>query len=179
MKRWTCPVCDVTVLAPKAPPLEDVRRFCLPCSAEAGFLVRRVVPATERAKAAAKTRAKSKPAPVATPVSLSVDDLSLLVGAHAAWAIWYQPERARGQWRGTTLRVPATLFALSDHGTSLRFFREDTGAAVDVTFRPTERRGWVRDCHFRLDGWRLNRNVFVSLADEAPPRKLPEGWPNP
>jgi len=144
-------------------------------------LVRRVIPAEERARAEAEAKRKAKamamarpaPEPPAKLLPLSVDDLSDLLGVVAAWRIWYQPEVSRGRWRGCTLSVPATLINFSSAGASLTFRREDTGDDVAATFRPSERLAWVRERPFHLDGWRLNRNVFVSLAAEAPERRLP------
>lgn len=51
MKRWTCPTCHGGVLAPAKPLMDDVRRYCLPCSASTGKLVRRACGSRERVKA--------------------------------------------------------------------------------------------------------------------------------
>lgn len=50
-RRWVCPKCDAGCLAPSRPRKDDVRRFCLPCSAKTGRLVERVCPAADNAKA--------------------------------------------------------------------------------------------------------------------------------
>lgn len=49
--RWLCPECGGGVLAPRAPRRDDVRRYCLACSAATGRLVQRVAPALERRRA--------------------------------------------------------------------------------------------------------------------------------
>jgi len=112
-------------------------------------------------------------AKLAAPPPLVLNDLVMLVGVPAAWSIWYRPELSRGKWRDTCLLVPATLTGISERGRSLTFRREDTGVDVAAYFRPSDRCAWVRERNFHLDGWRLNRNVFVSLAAEAPDRKMP------
>lgn len=45
--RWKCPICDDGLLAPQRPRLDDVRRYCLPCSSKQGKLVERIAPAIE------------------------------------------------------------------------------------------------------------------------------------
>ena len=45
--RWKCPICENGLLAPQRPRLDDVRRYCLPCSAKSGKLVERIAPALE------------------------------------------------------------------------------------------------------------------------------------
>jgi len=49
--RWKCPTCGHGLLAPTRPRLNDVRRYCLPCSSKAGVLVERVAPALEAQRA--------------------------------------------------------------------------------------------------------------------------------
>jgi hypothetical protein len=46
--RWKCAKCDSGVLAPSKPRKDDIRRYCLPCSEEAGRLQMRVAPALEK-----------------------------------------------------------------------------------------------------------------------------------
>lgn len=46
--RWVCPLCEHGKLAPTRPRMDDVRRYCLPCSEQTGRLVKRVAPALER-----------------------------------------------------------------------------------------------------------------------------------
>ena len=62
MKIWRCPDCGSGVRAPGKPRLNDVRRFCLPCSQRSGYMVERVCPTleTKRAKVKAKVSAKGK-----------------------------------------------------------------------------------------------------------------------
>jgi hypothetical protein len=47
MRRWVCPNCGGAVLAPSRPRKDDVRRFCLKCSAKSGRLIERSCPAAE------------------------------------------------------------------------------------------------------------------------------------
>ena len=67
--RWKCPTCDNGVLAPSRPRMNDIRRYCLPCSKKAGVLVERVAPALEKQRAvraeANKAKAKAKRATTA------------------------------------------------------------------------------------------------------------------
>jgi hypothetical protein len=60
--RWTCLNCGEGGLAPTKPRRDDVRRYCLPCSAKTGRLVERVSPSLERRREAqaARTRERSK-----------------------------------------------------------------------------------------------------------------------
>lgn len=60
--RWKCPQCDDGVLAPTRPRMDDVRRYCLPCSAKHGKLVSRIAPALEakREQAVGKRREKAR-----------------------------------------------------------------------------------------------------------------------
>jgi hypothetical protein len=48
MRRWVCPNCGGWVLAPSRPRKDDVRRFCLKCSAMSGRLVQRHCPAVDK-----------------------------------------------------------------------------------------------------------------------------------
>lgn len=50
--RWECPNGCGAVLAPSRPRADDVRRYCLTCSAKSGRLVRRSAPALERKRQA-------------------------------------------------------------------------------------------------------------------------------
>ena len=59
-KRWRCPVCELGILGPLRPRLNDVRRYCLPCSAKTGRLVERYAPA-DKAKAARVAAKKARP----------------------------------------------------------------------------------------------------------------------
>lgn len=60
--RWRCEMCGDGLLAPSRPRRNDVRRYCLPCSAKRGTLVERVAPALEkhREKRAAFVQSKAK-----------------------------------------------------------------------------------------------------------------------
>ena len=46
--RWKCANCDHGLLAPTKPRKNDVRRYCLPCSAKTGKLVERFAPSLEK-----------------------------------------------------------------------------------------------------------------------------------
>ena len=46
--RWKCEKCNDGLLAPSRPRRNDVRRYCLPCSAKQGTLVERIAPALEK-----------------------------------------------------------------------------------------------------------------------------------
>jgi len=58
--RWKCPNCNSGLLAPTKPRMNDVRRYCLPCSAKTGKLVQRISPALEKKKAEKKVAATKR-----------------------------------------------------------------------------------------------------------------------
>ena len=60
--RWKCERCENGLLASIKPRRDDVRRYCLPCSAETGKLVERVSPSLEaqRAKKVEQRKEASK-----------------------------------------------------------------------------------------------------------------------
>ena len=60
MKIWRCPECGSGVRAPGKPRLNDVRRFCLPCSLGNGFMVERVCPTLEKKRATSKAKVSAK-----------------------------------------------------------------------------------------------------------------------
>jgi hypothetical protein len=61
--RWECPTGrHPSKLGPRRPRLDDVVRYCLPCSEGTGRLVQRIAPALERARAAGVERAKARSA---------------------------------------------------------------------------------------------------------------------
>lgn len=60
--RWKCPNCNSGLLAPTKPRMNDVRRYCLPCSAKTGKLVQRISPALEKKKAEKKVAATKRTA---------------------------------------------------------------------------------------------------------------------
>lgn len=62
MRRWICPRCGGGVNAPERPRKNDVRRYCLKCSEETGFLMERCVPALERKRAVAYVRGSERAA---------------------------------------------------------------------------------------------------------------------
>jgi hypothetical protein len=71
--RWKCEICDSGLLAPSRPRMNDVRRYCLPCSADTGKLVHRVAPSLEKKRAVKKVvatkRTTAKRATVAKKVA--------------------------------------------------------------------------------------------------------------
>lgn len=58
--RWKCSVCNNGLLAPSKPRMNDVRRYCLPCSSKSGKLVERVSPTLEKQRTAKKAATKKK-----------------------------------------------------------------------------------------------------------------------
>jgi hypothetical protein len=58
--RWKCLNCDSGVLAPSRPRKDDVRRYCLKCSAKTGKLVERVAPSLEKKREASKAKSTQK-----------------------------------------------------------------------------------------------------------------------
>lgn len=60
--RWKCQVCDSGLLAPSRPRKDDVRRYCLPCSAKTGKLVERIAPTLEKQRAETQAKARQRKA---------------------------------------------------------------------------------------------------------------------
>lgn len=58
--RWECPNGHPGILASTRPPLDSIERYCLPCSAKTGRLVKRVAPALERQRASAAVTSAAK-----------------------------------------------------------------------------------------------------------------------
>jgi len=58
--RWKCANCDHGLLAPTKPRKNDVRRYCLPCSANTGKLVERIAPSLDKQRTAKKAAVKKK-----------------------------------------------------------------------------------------------------------------------
>ena len=58
-KRWKCPMCNKGALAPSRMSADDVRRYCLECSATTGKLVQRVCPALEKERERKQEKAAS------------------------------------------------------------------------------------------------------------------------
>ena len=58
--RWKCELCDNGLLAPTKPRMNDVRRYCLPCSASTGKLVQRVSPTLEKQRVAKQAASRKK-----------------------------------------------------------------------------------------------------------------------
>lgn len=58
--RRVCPQCGTGINAPERPRRDDVRRYCLTCSAKTGRLVERVAPTLEKQRTAQAERAAAK-----------------------------------------------------------------------------------------------------------------------
>jgi hypothetical protein len=58
--RWKCELCNNGLLAPSKPRMNDVRRYCLPCSASTGKLVQRVSPTLEKQRVAKQAASRKK-----------------------------------------------------------------------------------------------------------------------
>lgn len=58
--RWKCANCNHGLLAPTKPRKNDVRRYCLPCSAKTGKLVERVSPTLEKQRTVKSEQRKVK-----------------------------------------------------------------------------------------------------------------------
>jgi hypothetical protein len=58
--RWKCESCNNGLLAPTKPRMNDVRRYCLPCSASTGKLVERVAPSLEKQRVAKQAATRKK-----------------------------------------------------------------------------------------------------------------------
>lgn len=58
--RWKCELCNNGLLAPTKPRMNDVRRYCLPCSASTGKLVERVAPSLEKQRIAKQAATRKK-----------------------------------------------------------------------------------------------------------------------
>lgn len=63
--RWVCPSCEQGKLAPSRPRRDDVRRYCLSCSAKTGRLVERSAPSLERRRQTGAERSRAKAAAAA------------------------------------------------------------------------------------------------------------------
>jgi len=119
--RWKCETCDDGLLAPSRPRKNDVRRYCLPCSAKRGTLVERTAPALEKKRekrtAIVQQKQKAKRLRIATKLQPKkqqqrVDEIRAKMIRKEAERIWalMQPYHkgkrlpqiviARGQNRG-------------------------------------------------------------------------------
>ena len=90
--RWTCE-CGSTVLAPRQPRKNDVRRFCMKCSMATGFLVERTCPvldaerAGKKERAAAKTTSRRNAERELAKAKHTVDGVDLLAEAKRFWQL--------------------------------------------------------------------------------------------
>lgn len=62
MPRWVCTECGTGKNGPQRPRMDNVIRYCLPCSEKQGVLVKRVAPALEKKRAASASRSRDKAA---------------------------------------------------------------------------------------------------------------------
>lgn len=60
MHRWTCPRCESSTLGPERPRRDDVRRYCLDCSAKTGRLVERTCPVLDARRGMRAERAVAR-----------------------------------------------------------------------------------------------------------------------
>lgn len=58
--RWVCPSCGDARLGPRTPRMENIVRYCLPCSGAEGKLVKRAAPTLERQRERRAQKAKEK-----------------------------------------------------------------------------------------------------------------------
>lgn len=93
--RWKCPQCDSGALAPSRPRRDDVRRYCLTCSAKTGRLVERSAPALDKKRQQAKQRStdkqKIKRAKV-TQAKTAHSGFDVIKEAERLWAILQKQE---------------------------------------------------------------------------------------
>lgn len=105
MRRWVCPTCQSGVLAPERPRRDDVRRYCLDCSATAGRLVERTAPSLERQRAinAEARRFRSTAAKVTAArrarEAHMIGTVDLLAEARRFWRLTTLAEARRATWR--------------------------------------------------------------------------------
>jgi len=105
MTRWVCARCGSGKLAPERPRADDVRRYCLSCSAATGRLVQRSAPALEarRERRAASRRAATKRTRERERERLSARHTAAGIDVRAEWA--------------RLLRLPFVAQRLRDRGT--------------------------------------------------------------
>lgn len=102
-KRWVCPTCGGGVNAPSRPRKDDVRRYCLGCSAKTGRLVERTCPSLERLRAEkrerSQTRAKARKATAVAAVveRRTIGEFSIDAEAYRLWNL--PVFRQQPRWR--------------------------------------------------------------------------------
>jgi hypothetical protein len=102
MRRWVCPQCGGGVNGIERPRKDDVRRYCLDCSAKTGRLVERTCPALEKRrevrseKAAAKRNALKDRERSAAKERYTLGDLDLIKEADRLWRLPVMKEQAAG-----------------------------------------------------------------------------------
>jgi hypothetical protein len=105
MRRWVCPQCGGGVNGIERPRKDDVRRYCLDCSAKTGRLVERTCPALEKRrevrseKAAAKRNALKDRERSAAKERYTLGDLDLIKEADRLWRLPVMKEQAAWQPR--------------------------------------------------------------------------------
>lgn len=93
LRRWVCPGCNQGLHAPGRLRSDDVRLYCLPCSAKTGRLVKRGCPALERERALAVARRREREALAAArrreaeAAKVTVGGVNLLVEAARLWKV--------------------------------------------------------------------------------------------
>ena len=82
--RWKCANCDHGLLAPTKPRKNDVRRYCLPCSAKTGKLVERISPTLEKQRTIKSEQRKVKVQQLNDKKKVVRDKKSVVVKRNAA-----------------------------------------------------------------------------------------------
>lgn len=135
LKKWVCPGCGGGALAPERPRKDDVRRYCLTCSAKSGRLVERVCPsieaerqrkATARREAAVRKRERERAALTAQHMVAGLD-------VRQEWARLCRLPfvRERLPWRTVPLKVAWSR--VKDYTTGHAHYG---GSEVHLTFYP-------------------------------------------
>jgi len=159
--RWTCPNGCAAVLAPTKPRRNDVRRYCLPCSAKSGRLVERVAPSLERDRAeradakacAAKAALVRETAYAAARFTVGGVDLRTIVAE--AWRLPISREwRER---RGLQKAPPSLTVRRNTGGYSRAGFARPWAHTISVTVYVG--RAWVHDPITGIGAWSGPPNV--------------------
>ena len=118
--RWKCQLCDNGLLAPTKPRMNDVRRYCLPCSSETGKLVQRVSPTLEKKRVAKKATTKKKNVAKRATVAKRTAPIKIRQKRQAQRQRIFEKEADR-IWalffpNGTTRKRPPIKLVYSRHG---------------------------------------------------------------
>lgn len=98
-RRWVCPSCGDSVLAPDRPRRDDVRRYCLPCSSASGRLTERTCPARDRQAAERAERRAARTITKRQRERSQQRDRESIGGVHL-------PTEAARLWRLPSMREP-------------------------------------------------------------------------